>query len=163
MNFTFDWNETFFILSSLVSLTIFFILPKRFNGFVTFFIWLFAIVYIETIDYTLGVKPYDLYDFLDGPKYQPTTAFAHFALYPSCAYIFLYFYDKWGLKGISLLMYIVVWTVISVFYEWLCVLNEVLHYKEWKIFYSIPTYPISCFIMIKLFQFIKQNFKHSPH
>lgn len=159
MNFTFDWNEWFFVLSSVVCLTIFLRLPKRFNPLVTFLNWIFAVAFIEFIDYTFGVKPYDLYDFLDGPGYQPTTAIAHFTLYPACSYFLIYFYDKWNLKGMKLVLYIIGWTIISISYEWLCVINNILHYKDWNILFSIPTYPVAIIVTLTVFHFIKINLK----
>ncbi|WLD93675.1 hypothetical protein [Alkalihalobacillus sp. AL-G] len=157
MNSTFDWNEWFFILSSLVCLLIFVMLPKRFNSLVTFSLWIFVIVFIETIDYFMAVKPYDLYDFLDGPGYQPTLAVAHIAIFPPCAYFLIYFYDKWKLHGFKLALYILGWTIISITYEWICVLNNVLTYKNWTLLFSIPTYPVACLIVITVFHFIKRN------
>jgi hypothetical protein len=157
MNFTFDWNEWFIILSSIICLLLFIMLPKRFNALYTFLLWLFVIIFIETIDYFLAAVPYDLYDFLDGPGYQPTIAIAHFAILPPCTYFFLYFYDKWKLRGLKLALYIFGCTIISVTYEYICVLNNVLTYKNWNILYSFPTYPVACLIVITVFHFIKRN------
>ncbi|OZM56387.1 hypothetical protein CIB95_11465 [Lottiidibacillus patelloidae] len=155
---TFDWNEIFFLASTLVSVTIAYLLPRRFHPYATFSLWIFVVIFIETIDYTLGVRPYDFYHFLDGPGYQITVGIAHFFLYPSAAYIFIYFYDKWQLRGKRLALYITGWTVVSVFYEWLCVVNEVLTYIHWNLLLSIPTYPVACLITITVFHFIKRNF-----
>jgi hypothetical protein len=49
MNFTFDWNEWFIILSSIICLLLFIMLPKRFNALYTFLLWLLVIIFIETI------------------------------------------------------------------------------------------------------------------
>lgn len=158
MNFTFDWNESFFLITCAVCLIIFKMLPKRFNSMATFLNWLFVIVFIEVIDYVLGAVPYDLYDFLDGPEYQFVVALGHLIIYPSCAYFFTYFYDKWGLTGKKLVLYILGWTIISVSFEYLCVLNNVLTYNNWNILLSIPTYPAACVITLMVFNFIKRNF-----
>ncbi|WP_408009867.1 hypothetical protein ACJROX_06115 [Pseudalkalibacillus sp. A8] len=80
-------------------------------------------------------------------------AVAHLTIFPTCAY----FYDKWQLRGPKLALYILGWTIISITYEWLCLQNNVLTYKNWNLLFSIPTYPITCFIVIAIFHFIKRN------
>jgi ABC-type multidrug transport system permease subunit len=49
------------------------------------------------------------------------------------------------------------WTAFSIFFEWLNIKNAVFTYTGWEIYYSIPTYPISSLLLIKVFHFTKMQ------
>jgi hypothetical protein len=80
-------------------------------------------------------------------------------MYPCASFLFLFGYDKWELYGKKTVWYIIGWTGFSLFFEWLCVKNHVLTYTGWKIYYSIPTYPIASALLLVLFHFIKKKLK----
>jgi hypothetical protein len=122
-------------------------------------IWIFNIAFLETIDYFLAATPFELYYFGDNSTYEVSTALIHGFLYPSFSMIFLFFYDKFQLQGRKLALYILFWTVFSIFYEWLCVKNDVLIYTGWKLIFSIPFYPVSSVILIAVFHISKRQLK----
>jgi hypothetical protein len=155
--FNFSWNEWFVILTTFISIVLFLPFSRRFPLVVTILIWVYTVIFIETLDYIMGARPFNLYDFLDSSKYEPILVFYHFVVYPICSYIFLYFYDTYQLRGWKLAQYLAVWTGISVFYEWLCLINGVLAYRDWNLLYSIPTYPLASLLLIGVFRFIKSN------
>jgi hypothetical protein len=157
MRFTFDWNEYFIIGAGMLFLSLFFPIRKYFHPVIVIIIWIYCIAYVETIDYFLIKSPYKLYYFGDNKTYQPSVAFIHLTFYPSASIIFLYIYDKWEFYGKKTIWYLVFWAGFSVFFEWLCLKNHVLHYTGWKLYYSIPTYPISAALLIILFKFIKKK------
>lgn len=159
MNFTFDWNEWFMIISTGFLLVLFLMIRKYFHPVVTIVIWVFTIALVESLDYFLAATPFKLYYFSDNPTYEPSATLIHLMLYPSFSMIFLYIYDKWKLQGMKLFWYLVFWTVFSIFFEWLCLINRVLTYTGWKLYYSIPTYPVSALLLICLFHFIKKHLK----
>lgn len=151
MNWDFDYNEWFVVITAVVCLILFLSIKKRLPSSVIVIIWLSAALYIEVLDYFLAARPFDLYDFLDGPEYQPSLAIIHFFIIPPLCVLLLHFYDKWKLRGIRLFLYLLCWTGVSVLYEWLCLKNGVLHYNDWNLLYSIPTYPVTCLIFIWIF------------
>jgi hypothetical protein len=151
------WNNWFVIILSIACLILYSLLPKRFHTALVIVTWVYSVIFLETLDFLLGLSPYDFYDFMDNPKYEPGVALLHLIVYPVFSITFLSFYDKWRLRGTKLAFYILFWTVLSVGVEWLAVLNNVLTYKEWKLLYSIPTYPIAIFLLIGVYQFAKQH------
>jgi hypothetical protein len=159
MNWTFDWNEWFMILSTIVFLIPLFFILKHFSWVTTIMIWAYSVVYVETIDYFLVGTPFKLYYFSDNETYEPSAVLIHLTQYPCSSLIFLYFYDRWKLRGYKLIGYIAVWTGVAIGYEWLCLINKVLTYTGWKLIYSIPTYPISSFLLIGVYHFIHNHLK----
>jgi hypothetical protein len=159
MNVTYDWNEWFSLLSTIVVFLLYFPIRKYFHPLSTTIIWISCIAFVESIDYFLAGSPFKTYYFGDNDTYEPSTVLIHFVQYSCSSLIFLCFYDKWKLHSFKLMAYILIWTVISVFYEWLLLLNKVLTYTGWHLFYSIPTYPISSVLLIALFHFIRKNLK----
>lgn len=157
MNWTFDWNEWFMIVTSLVGAIVIFSLRKHFQSVVFILIWIYSIALVETIDYALAATPFFVYFCGDNLTYEPAVALIHLFLYPSFSFIFLFFYDKWKIRGKKTIPYLLLWNVFSVFFEWINVKNGVITYIEWKIYYSIPTYPIACFLLIKVYHFIQKH------
>ncbi|MDQ0198734.1 hypothetical protein [Neobacillus ginsengisoli] len=157
MNFTFDWNEWFIIISSTIIFSMFLLIRKYFPPVLVIIIWVFNIEFVASIDYFLAATPFKLYYFSDNATYEASAALFHLFMYPSASLLFLYAYDKWELYGKKTVWYILFWTVYSLFFEWLCLKNHVLTYTGWKMYYSIPTYPISAIVLIILFRFIKKK------
>lgn len=157
MNFKWDWNEWFIVISSIGSICLFYPIRKYFPPMITFLVWMYSIAYVETIDYFLVGSPFNLYYFSDNETYEPSALIVHFTQYSCSSLLFLYFYDKWKLRGMKLVAYILIWTVISVIYEWICLVNKVLTYTGWKLIYSIPTYPISSLLLIMVYHFIQKH------
>ncbi|MGG1677889.1 hypothetical protein ACIFOT_19305 [Neobacillus sp. NRS-1170] len=157
MNVTFDWNEWFSILSALTFFGLFFIIRKYFPLVMVIIIWIYNLAFVATIDYFLIASPFKLYIFGDNPSYELSGGLFHFLIYPSASLIFLFVYDKFELYGKKTGWYILVWTGFALFFEWLCVINHALTYKGWKLYYSIPTYPIASIMLITLFRFTKKK------
>jgi hypothetical protein len=157
MNVTFDRNEWFFIIASSVVLLTFLLIRKYFPPVIVYIIWVFNVAYVSTIDYFLLATPFKLYIFGDNRTYELSGALFHFFMYPCASIIFLYIYDKWELYGKKTVWYILSWTGFSLFFEWFSVQNHALTYTGWKLFYSIPTYPLTAILLIVLFRFIKKE------
>lgn len=164
MNFTFDGNEWFMVLTSAAAFIAILAVRKHFRPVTLMIIWLFGIVYVETIDYALGGTPFKLYYCADNFTYEPAAAVIHVFLYPSFMFVFLYGYDKLKLQGSGskLVAYYILWTIIAVTFEWVNLLTGVFTYTGWKLYYSIPTYPISAFALLKLYHFIERYFPAQP-
>jgi hypothetical protein len=159
MNVKYDWNEWVSLFSTIVIFLLFFPIRKYFHPLTTIIIWISCIAFVESIDYFLAGSPFKLYYFGDNDTYEPSTVLIHWVQYSTISLIFLYFYDKWKLRGFKLWVYILIWMIISVLYEWLLILNKVLTYSGWHLYYSIPTYPVSSLLLIGLFHFIQKNLR----
>lgn len=162
MNVSFDWNEWFFIISSSIMFIIFLPIRKYFSPVIVTIIWVCNVVYVSTIDYFLLATPFKLYMFGDNPTYELSGALFHFFMYPCASLLFLFGYDKWGLYGKKTVWYVLFWTGFSVFFEWICVKNHALTYTGWKLYYSIPTYPLTAVLLIIFFHFIKKKLQELP-
>ncbi len=157
MNFTFGWNDWFMIITAFIFFSLFLLIRKYFPPSLVIIIWAFANTYVASIDYFLLATPFDLYYFGDNTTYEASGALFHLVTYPCGALLFLYGYDKWKLYGKKTFWYILLWTGFSLFFEWLTLKNNDLHYTGWKLYYSIPTYPLSAVLVIILFRFTKRK------
>jgi hypothetical protein len=157
MNVTFNWNEWFFIITTLIMFLLFLPIRNYFPSGVVIIIWVFNIFYVASIDYFLLATPFKMYTFGDNPTYELSGALFHLLIYPCASIIFLYGYDKWQLYGKKSAWYILCWTSFSLFFEWLCVKNHALTYTGWKVYYSIPFYPITSVLLILLFRYTKKK------
>jgi hypothetical protein len=157
MNVHFDWNEWFFIITTCVIFSLFLLIRNYFPAVIVIIIWVYNIVYVSTIDYFLLATPFKLYYFSDNRTYELSGALFHLIMYPCASLLFLFGYDKWRLHGKKMVLYILFWTGFSIFFEWVCVKNNALTYTGWKLYYSIPTYPLSAIFLILLFHFTKRK------
>jgi hypothetical protein len=157
MNVTFDWNEWFFIITTTMILLLFYPIRKYFSPVMVTIIWVCNIGFVSTIDYFLLATPFKLYIFGDNATYELSGALFHLFMYPCASIIFLYLYDKFEIYGKKTVWYILFWTGFSLFFEWLTVINHALTYKGWKLYYSIPFYPITAILLIILFRFSKKK------
>lgn len=142
----FDLNEWFTLISLAVTLAIAFLLPKRFSAAEVTVYCVFTVFLSQSVDSLIAVKPFDLYDVSDSSKYEIMDAVIYYVNYPPYNYIFLYFYDKWQLKGFLRTLFVLVYSGLSVFFEWLACLCDVFTFKGWKLWYS-PFVYIAVFIM----------------
>lgn len=136
----FDGNEWFILISLTLVLIIALLLPKRFPPVVVVFMMLFNVFIGQTVDYTIAVPPYNLYDVNDISEYEIFDCLLYFLLYPPTAYLVIYFYNKWRIKGLYVIAYILGCALITVGLEWLAVLFHVFKYNGWKLIYSGPVY-----------------------
>lgn len=157
MNYNFGLNDWVMIVSSFVVFCIFLMIRKHFHPIVIIVIWIFMIAFVEAIDYFLAASPFKVYYCGDNITYEPATGVIHLFLYPGYSFIFLYMYDKWNIRGLNLILYCACWTVFSIGFEWFFLVTKVFTYTGWKLYYSILVYPLSNFILIWLFHFIKKN------
>ncbi|GAA0334954.1 hypothetical protein GCM10008967_27220 [Bacillus carboniphilus] len=163
MNVTFDWNEWFFIISSILAFTVYWPIRSYFPRVIVIMIWVYNITLVATIDYFLLATPFKLYIFGDNPTYELSGALFHFFMYPCASLIFLYGYDKFELYGRKLFCYIFFWTVFALLFEWVTVKNKALTYTGWSLYYSIPVYPVAAIMLVLFFRFIKKKVAEFPY
>lgn len=162
MNFTFDWNEWFFILTTAAIIGLFLPIRKYFPPVIVIIIWVFNIGFVATIDYFLLATPFKQYIYGDNSTYEASGALFHLFMYPCASLLFLYGYDKFQLYGKKTVWYILFWTGFSLLFEWITVKNHALTYTGWKLYYSIPFYPTTAVLLILLFRFTKKKLLELP-
>ena len=162
MNVTFDWNEWYFILTTAVIILLTIPIRKYFPRVIVIIIWIWNIGFVATIDYFLLATPFKLYIYGDNPTYEASGALYHLFMYPCASLLFLYGYDKFQLYGKKTFWYILFWTGFSLLFEWITVKNHALTYTGWKLYYSIPFYPVTAVLLILLFRFTKKKLMVLP-
>lgn len=135
----FDKNEWFVLIGIMVSYSIVRFLPKRFPTVISVLLMLFGPIVARMCDHFLASPKLDLYNLMDTPNYDLFDLFTYF-LYAPFSYFFIYFYDRWKVKGAGMLLYLFLWTVASAFFEWIHTLFHVFTYHNWRLSYSFTVY-----------------------
>lgn len=136
----FNSNEWFIIISVLIMFTLLFVLPKLFSLLEIIGHSLYGLVIGMFCDQTLSIKPWDYYDVNDTSAYQPFD-FLSYVMYCPYSYFFIYFYVKFNVKGYYTLLYIVIWTALSLLLEWIGTLIGLYHFdKGYSMQWSVPIY-----------------------
>lgn len=157
----FDLNEWIVILCILIQLTLFIRLPKRLPTHITILIMTFTLFLTETADAFIATNTYNLYDWMDSSHFELFDLLTYLFEYPLMAYFFLYFYDKWNIKGLRLIAYVLAWTTFSASFEWMNVICHVLVYKGWKLLFSVPVYLTVFGLELLFYRFVRTyNQKH---
>ncbi|QOR68066.1 hypothetical protein IM538_08025 [Cytobacillus suaedae] len=157
----FDLNEWSAIGVTVLCFLVIFILPKKFSTSTVLFIWLFNINFVMIADFTLGVKPFNLYDFMDQPKLELVYNIIHFTFYPGVAYLILYGYKHFKFKGFGTFIYLIGISGVLLLLEWVALKVHILEYVDgkWKLIYSFPVYLFAFFINITLLNFFQTRIK----
>lgn len=136
----FNGNEWFVIAIIVIGFAAIWLFPRRFSPTQSTFNLLIAITFGLIFDHTIGVPPFDLYDFGDQSKYQLFDMFSYM-MYAPFGYWFIYWYERMRVYGIMTIAYILFWAGLSVLFEWLGVKVGLFHYKHgYKLLYSFPIY-----------------------
>ncbi|TVX98575.1 hypothetical protein [Paenibacillus cremeus] len=155
----FDENEWFIIVSLILVLIPSLLLPNRFSPLTVIFMMLFNVFLGQTTDYILAVPPYDLYDVNDRPDYEIFDFILYFLLYPPAAYLVIYLYSKWTIKGLYIIPYIVGSAALSVGLESVAHIFHVFTYKGWKLIYSFAVYHAVWSLNILMLHFVQSFIK----
>jgi hypothetical protein len=148
----FDSNEWCIILLILLNV-ILFKLPKRFPNAITVLMILLSISIAKIVDHTIAVFPVDLYDINDTKRYELFDLLLY-ACYPPFGYLCTYFYMSLKKRGLFVLLYIIIWALFAVIFEYFLVKIQVFRYNGWSIFYSFPTYLIVISIYLIFLNFV---------
>ncbi|MBM7587488.1 hypothetical protein JOC86_004061 [Bacillus pakistanensis] len=147
----FDENE-WFILLVLTSMIVFYIImPKKLPGTLTLLMMLFYAFLGRIADFILAFDyPFNLYDTMDTSSYDLFDFITYSTVYPLYGFFFANFYYSWNLKGFYRVVYIIVWVLMSLFFEYIAIYFQVFHFNGWNLFYSFIVYVV-VFILIVLY------------
>ncbi|MGG3562393.1 hypothetical protein ABES03_12375 [Neobacillus rhizosphaerae] len=137
----FDQNEWFILFTIIVLVCLLNKLPRRFPTSITILLLMFTISVARGVDHVIAGPHVDLYDIMDSGDFELFDLLCYVP-YAPFGYVFIYLYDKFQLKGISLILYIVIFSVGSIGFEWMTGSNYIsyLKYSSWKPIYSLPIY-----------------------
>lgn len=122
---------------------------------------LFSIVLQLITDIYLEFK-YKLYGYFSpGPDY--ITLWIVFIIYPAVNIIFLNYFPITG-SLFRKIIYILIWSAFAIGYEWLATKTGLFYYTGWKLWYSIPVYPILYLLLLFNYKLIKRLLSsHETH
>ncbi|RTR27903.1 hypothetical protein EKG37_18160 [Robertmurraya yapensis] len=114
---------------------------------------LFALVFELIANIYLDLK-YDLYGYFDkGPDWRtlPTLIL----IFPAVNLLFLNFYPFTRSKTIQLI-YILICSIIGVVFEWIYIQTDFFYHNEWKLRYSLVSYPFIFYILTLNIRYIRK-------
>lgn len=154
----FDANEIFIIISSLLTLVLLFLFPRRVSVVTIHVIWTFNIYLALLADITIGIKPNDFYFTIDHEKHELFDIFLHFFTYPSIPYFVVNFYQQYKPKSLNLLVYIIFCAGVAIALEWISVKFHVFTYTGWKLSLSFMVYLVVFAANIGLSNIIEKKY-----
>ncbi|TYS18468.1 hypothetical protein FZC78_02710 [Rossellomorea vietnamensis] len=151
----FGLNDIFVISLIIVLYGLIFTIKSPFrNRMISFLLIMWGIVVAGLFDNTLGASPYDYYDIMDGEKYTDMDLVAYL-LYGPFGYFFIYIMEKWKIKNIRLLLYILAWSLMGIAFEYVNVKVGVFIYKNgYELFFSFPIYLFTQTALVYFYKFI---------
>ncbi|WP_194138504.1 hypothetical protein [Robertmurraya kyonggiensis] len=127
---------SFIVISYIILTVIFIFMPKRLSWSEIYISWIVISFIVLVSDLTLG-EIFNFYDLLNKPGPQLTDVIIEITL-PACfGIIFLNFMPLEWKKSIWYCLFII---IFSTCYEQLARFFEYVHYKGWKISYSVLYY-----------------------
>ena len=157
----FDLNEWFIIIWLVIILAVIFFLPKRFPASITILVFVFCATVGRITDRFLAAPWADFYDVMDTGKYDLFDLLTYI-LYALFGYIFIYLYDKIRIKGLWILLYIVLWSLASVGFEWISVNVGVFTYKGWIPYLSMSYYLAIQPLTLLFYSYIIKIYRGNP-
>lgn len=150
----FDKNEWFVIISILILVICFFMLPRITPRRLTLTIFLFFAVLGLTADVLIGVSyPADFYVIMDSPKLELFDLLVYAGNYPLFGYFFAYVIYKWRMRTAHLLWFVPFWCLLAVGIEWLSLQFKIYTYQNgWTLGLSAAVYLLTytfCAIVTK--------------
>lgn len=152
----FNANEWFVIATSLLMIAVFLILPRRFTVTQIIVILVFNFFAGTTGDTFLGGPPYNFYDIMDRPSFGYFDLSTYIFDFPLTAYVVIYFFDKWQIKGLLLFGYLLGWAIVTLIMERIADLVNVFTYNHWHLYDSLIVYFISYGLNILVFIWTKR-------
>jgi hypothetical protein len=151
----YDLNEWFFFATTFITWSLMVLLPKRIPSVTVVTLWVINFCLAMTADYTIGVKPYDLYDTCDRPEVEVFDILIYFFTYPPAAYFVIYIYSFFNWVKLRLAAYVLLCGYVTAFMEWGAVnWFHVFKYKGWSISYSGPVYVVVYLLNIYAYKLV---------
>ncbi|WP_040203635.1 CBO0543 family protein [Neobacillus jeddahensis] len=113
-------------------------MPKKLSLSELYTTSIFAILFNSLVDVYLDLR-LDLYGYFNkGADYQMGLVLV--GILPPFSMLFLNGFPFGG-KFVSKIRYLILWSIISLIYDFLALKSGLLYYREWSIIYSALCYP----------------------
>lgn len=157
ISFLHYFNELFVILSFIIVMLIIKKLPSlKIPNSLVILICLFSANLARISDSMLAAPNLDLYDIMISGRFNLFDFFTYL-LYCPFGYLFVYFYEKWSLKGYKIIWYIVLTSSVGTMYEWVAHLFGVFEYKNWNIRFSFTVYLLVQPLTLLFYEWMKNT------
>ncbi|SFE89277.1 hypothetical protein SAMN05216378_4483 [Paenibacillus catalpae] len=148
----FNGNEWFVIGLMSMGFAAYWLLPRTLSPLQTIFTMLLSVTFGLIFDHTIAVPPFDLYDVGDRSSYE-TFDLISYLMYAPYGYLFIYGAERYRISGMPVIGYIILWSGISLMFEWFGIKVGLFHYKHgYTILYSIPIYLVVLSIQLKMYR-----------
>jgi hypothetical protein len=127
--------------------------PKKLNKIEIYATSIFAFVYGLLTDIILNLH-YHLYGYFQ-EGFDWLALLGILLYFPSISFLFLNFYPSTKKLGTKVL-YILLRTAFSVFFEWVSLQTAFFYYVSWKLWYSALLYPFIFLTLIIHWKFIQR-------
>lgn len=134
----------FFIVSIIVLNIICFLVPRRLSWIEILASTWFGLYFEAIVNIFLDLK-YDLYGYFH-KGVDWASLFPLFGVFPAFNYLILNFYPR-NKGSIQTIVYLLVWTAISVIYETVSIMTGGFYYNGWTWWYSAIAYPFVILIL----------------
>lgn len=150
---SFNKNEIFILVLLTAGLILVWKLKKIFSFKEGLIYFLFGVFIGLLADHTISIKPIDYYDVNDSNAFQ-FMDFLTYVMYGPYSYAFAHFYRRFKVKLSYTPLYILLWSLFSLFAEFVSKSVGIFHYKNgYTIYYSFPIYLLTFSIEICLYRF----------
>ncbi|WP_134682631.1 hypothetical protein [Brevibacillus migulae] len=156
----FDGNESFCLILLGITAVITFMLPPRFPMIVATAFFSIGLGIAMYVDFHLGIPPIDLYRINDRDQYELFDLIL-FITYSAYSYIYVYFLDKWKLRGMSISLYVLAWTFAGIVLEAFAVHFHVYTYKGWSLAYSFLFYIAALMVTLYIYFLMKRTYQQT--
>lgn len=151
----FGLNEWFTLAAAVLAMGVALALPKRFSPVEITAYTVFTVYLSQTVDSLIAVAPFDFYDVNDTPKIEWFDMIIYYFCYPPTTYVFLYFYDKWQVRGWKRVGYVIGYSLLSMLLEGAADLFGVFTYKGWKLYDSFFVYVGVYIVYILVYKMVR--------
>jgi hypothetical protein len=149
-------NTLFTLFCLVLSYGFMWLLPSNMPKSVSIIMMLFSLVTAKSLDTSIGVPPFDLYNTNIYPYFDLADILT-WCLYPVFGYFFAYYYNRFRIHGIMIPVYILCCSLIGTAYESLNVYFDVFQYRHWKLSYSFCVYLIVQTLCVLVFTKLKKH------
>lgn len=151
----FNANEWFIVISLFVGALVVFLLPRRFSEKNTCVFLMCGVFFGFIFDHTLSVLPVSYYVINDRSSFELMDFLSH-VMYAPYSYLFFYLFDYFSIIPRYSLLYILVWSLLSVGIERLCEFIGIFHYQYgYNTYYSFVIYLLVLSIWVLFYRVIK--------
>lgn len=146
-------TQTIFVsISSFIFALVAYIIPKKMKMYEIYATSIFAALFGLLVDTVLAIK-YKFY-VLDQPGVQIPPLVGQVILYSATNIILLNLYP-YNRSIIWRILYIFIFALLTIAFEWLCFHFGFIKYYEWKPWYSALSYPFLSYFLVLHYRFFQ--------